>query len=198
MLWRILFSAVIGALIGYITNDIAIRLLFKPMKPKRVLGMTLQGLIPRRQHEIAASLGQIMAQHILDGQALAAKLMDQDTMGTVESVLERTVRKKVSERLSQWIPGRIRDAVARRVAKAAVREARTAIAEMAPSTLGWVTNRLDVERMVEQSVNDLSAQKLEDVLLTLAKNEVRAIKLLGGVIGLVIGLVQSVIAIYLF
>lgn len=198
MLWRILFSALIGALIGYVTNDIAIRLLFKPMKPKKVLGMTLQGLIPRRQHEIAASLGAIMAEHILDGQALAGKLMDPDTMEAVESVLERTVRAKVSERLSQLIPGRIREAVARRVAMAAVKEARTAIAEMAPSTLGWITNRLDVERMVEQSVNELSAQKLEEVLLTLAKNEVRAIKLLGGVIGLVIGLLQSAIAICLF
>mgnify|MGYP000135602265 CR=1 FL=1 len=198
MLWRILFSALIGALIGYVTNDIAIRLLFRPLRPRRVLGMTLQGLIPRRQHEIAASLGQIMAEHILDGQALAGKLMDPDTMGEVESVLERTVCKKVAERLSQWIPGRVRDAVARRVARAAVREARTAITEMAPSTLGWITNRLDVERMVEQSVNELSAQKLEEVLLTLARKEVAAIKVLGGVIGLMIGLVQSVVSIYLF
>ena len=198
MLWHVLFSALIGALIGYVTNDIAIRLLFRPLKPTKVLGMTLLGLIPRRQPEIAASLGQIMSEHILDGQALAGKLMDPDTMEAVESVLERTVRAKVSERLSQLIPGRIREAVARRVAIAAVKEARTAIAEMAPSTLGWITNRLDVERMVEQSVNELSAQKLEEVLLTLAKNEVRAIKLLGGVIGLVIGLLQSAIAICLF
>ena len=198
MLFRIFFSAFIGATIGYVTNDIAIRLLFRPLQPKKVLGMTLQGLIPRRQNEIAASLGQIMAEHILDGQALAGKLMDRDTMAEAESVLERTVCKKVSERLSQLIPGRIREAVARRVARAAVREARSAVAEMAPSTLGWITNRLDVERMVAQSVNDLSARKLEEVLLALARTEVRAIKVLGGVIGLVIGLIQSLVSIYLF
>ena len=198
MLLRILFSALIGAIIGYVTNDIAIRLLFRPLRPKRVLGMTLQGLIPRRQHEIAASLGAIMAEHILDGQALAGKLMDPETMNEVESVLERTVRRKVSERLSQWIPGRIREAVARRVAIAAVREARSAVAEMAPSALGWISNRLDVEAMVAKSVNDLSARKLEEVLLTLARKEVTAIKVLGGVIGLIIGLIQSVMAIYLF
>lgn len=198
MLWRILFSALIGATIGYVTNDIAIRLLFRPMRPKKVLGMTLQGLIPRRQAEIAASLGTIMSEHILDGQALAGKLMDKNTMEEAESILERTVCRKVSEKMSSLVPGRIREAVARRVAKTAVREARSAVAEMAPSTMGWITNRLDVERMVEESVNELSAQKLEEVLLTLARKEVRAIKVLGGLIGLAIGLLQSVVAIYLF
>ena len=198
MLFRILFSGLIGATIGYVTNDIAIRLLFKPLHPKKVLGMTLQGLIPRRQSEIASSLGQIMAEHILDGQALAGKLMDENTMGEVESILEKTVCRKVSEKLSALIPARIRETMARRVARAAVREARSAMEEMAPSTLGWITNRLDVEAMVAKSVNDLSAQKLEEVLLTLARKEVRAIKVLGGLIGLVIGLLQSAIAICLF
>lgn len=198
MLWRIVFSALIGALIGYVTNDIAIRLLFRPLRPIQILGGTVQGLIPRRQREIAASLGDIMAQHILDGQAIAGKLMDAGTMGEIEAVVERTVRKKVSEKMPVLIPARIRDAVSRRVARIAIKEARVAVAEMAPSAMGWLSSRLDVDVMVQQSVNDLSAEKLEEVLLTLARNEVRAIKVLGGVIGLLIGIAQSFISIYLF
>lgn len=198
MLWRTAFSALIGALIGYITNDIAIRLLFHPVRPVMVLGLRLQGLIPRRQGEIAASLGQIMARHILDGQSIAAKLTEAGTLDEVDAVIERTVERKVAERISPLIPERIRGAVARRVAKIAVGEARSAMEEMAPAAVGWLSGRLDVERMVESSVNDLSPEALEAVLLTLARREVRAIKVLGGVIGLVIGILQSVAAACIF
>lgn len=52
---RILFMAIIGGLIGYITNVVAIKMLFKPYEPIKIplTNIEIMGLIPKRRAEIA-------------------------------------------------------------------------------------------------------------------------------------------------
>ena len=51
----------IGAVIGYITNYIAIKMLFRPLTPKMIFGRRLPftpGIIPRRKAQLADALGK--------------------------------------------------------------------------------------------------------------------------------------------
>ena len=55
-----LLGPAVGALVGYITNDVAIRLMFKPTHPKYVFGMRIPftpGLIPKERGRIAEAVG---------------------------------------------------------------------------------------------------------------------------------------------
>ncbi len=68
-----IFTPLIAATIGYVTNDIAIRMLFRPHKAKYILGHKLPftpGLIPKEKEKIAASIGE----------AISANLMNHDVM----------------------------------------------------------------------------------------------------------------------
>ena len=59
---------VVGAFIGYITTDVAIRLLFRPLKPWRVLGVRLPltpGVLPAKRHEFAEKIGKMVGSHLL-------------------------------------------------------------------------------------------------------------------------------------
>ncbi len=50
----------LGAFIGYVTNYIAIRMLFRPLKPWRIFGVRLPltpGIIPSKRHELAEKMG---------------------------------------------------------------------------------------------------------------------------------------------
>ena len=47
-----LLLPLLGAFIGYITNVVAVKLLFHPKKPINILGIKLQGLIPARSEEL--------------------------------------------------------------------------------------------------------------------------------------------------
>ena len=54
---------VVGAAIGFITNDIAIRMLFRPLREYRVLGIRVPftpGIIPRRRRELAEAIGRMI------------------------------------------------------------------------------------------------------------------------------------------
>ena len=60
---------IIGGIIGLITNGIAIRMLFRPLKAIKVWGLTLPftpGLIPKEKPRIAKSLGDVVANNLLN------------------------------------------------------------------------------------------------------------------------------------
>jgi len=63
-----LVPPLLGALIGYVTNYIAIRMLFRPLRPWRMLGVRLPltpGIIPAKRGELAQRMGEMVGAHLL-------------------------------------------------------------------------------------------------------------------------------------
>jgi uncharacterized membrane protein YheB (UPF0754 family) len=58
----------LGALIGYVTNYIAIRMLFRPLRPWYIFGIRIPmtpGIIPSRRGDLARKMGQMVGEHLL-------------------------------------------------------------------------------------------------------------------------------------
>ncbi|WPD20906.1 MAG: DUF445 family protein [Candidatus Electrothrix scaldis] len=104
----------LGALIGYLTNKVAIRMLFRPLNPWYILGMRVPmtpGIIPSKRHELAENIGAMVGEKLLTandiGTALSAEpfqdhlyqiiddrakdILTQD-LGPVQTVLPRRFR----------------------------------------------------------------------------------------------------------
>lgn len=67
----------LGAIIGYVTNRIAIKMLFRPLKPKRLLGFTVPltpGVIPRNRFDLARTIGRMVSEQLLSPQSLQEQL----------------------------------------------------------------------------------------------------------------------------
>ena len=67
----------LGAIIGYVTNRIAIKMLFRPLEPKRVLGRRVPltpGVIPRNRFDLARTIGRMVSEQLLSPQALREQL----------------------------------------------------------------------------------------------------------------------------
>ncbi len=74
MILKLIAGPVIGAVIGYFTNYIAVKMLFKPLRPvyigRKKLPFT-PGLIPKRKDELAGAVGRAVSEKLLTGQDLA-------------------------------------------------------------------------------------------------------------------------------
>lgn len=71
---------VVGAFIGYLTNKIAIKMLFRPLKPWRFLGMRVPftpGVIPSKRHELAVNIGEMVGEHLLTSKEIGQALGNQ-------------------------------------------------------------------------------------------------------------------------
>ena len=103
------FMVIVGALIGGVTNSLAIKMLFRPYHPIYIAGKRLPftpGLIPKRREELAQQLGRMVVEHLLTPEGIRRKLTEQTFMqGIVKWVQEQVEKwlrseKTISELLS--------------------------------------------------------------------------------------------------
>jgi len=94
-----------GAFIGYVTNVIAIRMLFRPLKEIRVFGIRLPftpGILPRQRKKLAQSIGAMVERELLTAEVLRNRLATVDISifsETVSQFLRRNdIRKEIESK----------------------------------------------------------------------------------------------------
>ena len=78
----------LGAVIGYVTNDIAIRMLFRPLTEKRLFGLRLPftpGVIPRQRYELAESIARMVSRELITADAVQAQMAHPDFREKLEN-----------------------------------------------------------------------------------------------------------------
>lgn len=103
-------APLLGGVIGYITNDLAIRMLFRPRREIRIGSWRVPftpGLIPRQRQRIAASIGSVISSELLDPATLRETLLSENVMSSLRVKLDetfqgwrfetRSLREKLSE-----------------------------------------------------------------------------------------------------
>ena len=84
----------VGAVIGYITNDIAIRMLFRPHHAKYILGMRVPftpGIIPKEKTRIAAAIGKAVSENLMNREVLEKSLLSDDMLVKMVDAIDEFV-----------------------------------------------------------------------------------------------------------
>lgn len=104
----------LGAFIGYLTNYVAIRMLFKPLKPWHVLGVRVPmtpGVIPAKRHELARNIGEMVGKHLLTSEDVSRAIGEQgfqhDLRLLIEDRVEETLEKDLGT-VASIVPERFR------------------------------------------------------------------------------------------
>lgn len=103
-----LAGPVVGAAIGYVTNDIAIRMLFKPHKPKYIFGWHVPftpGIIPKEKKRIAGAVGKAIADNLMNRDVLERNLLSDDMMEKLRGAIDNFVETQShnNETLEQFL-----------------------------------------------------------------------------------------------
>lgn len=80
--YNLIATPLVGAVIGYLTNWLAIKMLFRPHHPKRIFGVKLPftpGLIPKERERIAHAIGEVIQDYLLTDEVILKELTS-DTM----------------------------------------------------------------------------------------------------------------------
>lgn len=183
----------IAAFTGWFTTWIAIYMLFHPRNPKRFLGITIQGVFPKRQKAIAAKLGSVVANELLHFKEIAVHIKDPDQvrslMPGIETHIDSFLHVKLKEKLPV-ISMFIGEGVMQKVKEGLLEEITLLLPEVMEKFADNLSQKIDIEAMVTEKVSNFSSDKLEEILLSVMSKEFRFIELIGGVLGFVIGLIQ--------
>ena len=91
-----------GAFIGYVTNVIAIRMLFRPLKEVRIFGIKLPftpGILPRQRSKLAQSIGAMVERELLTAEVLRERLSSLDIGFFSEAVSEFLRREEIKKEI---------------------------------------------------------------------------------------------------
>lgn len=86
---RHLLIVLVSGAIGFTTNWLAIKMLFRPHRRHRWLVVWQQGLLPREQERFARALGAVAAERLLSPEAVGAGLSDDSLRGPLGKALRR-------------------------------------------------------------------------------------------------------------
>jgi uncharacterized membrane protein YheB (UPF0754 family) len=195
--WILFITAfpALGAAIGWLTNRLAIQMLFRPRKPVRCLGVSFQGLIPRRHLELADKVGQIVEEELFSQHLIREEIMNIDLDPHLQTLARKVVRDRLAPKLQQipllgsLLGGQAMDSLEKLAADSIRAETLPLLQQVA----GEVERRIKVRQLVEQKIRDFDLDKLESIIRELANREFSRIEWLGAVIGGLVGCVQSLL-----
>ncbi|WP_316347878.1 DUF445 family protein [Desulfuromonas acetoxidans] len=113
-----LLPPLLGAIIGYVTNYIAIRMLFRPLRPWRICGLRVPltpGIIPSQRHKLARKMGEMVGDHLLTSDDIADTLdkegFRKKLLSAVEEKLDQFICRDLSAPIS-LLPSQFHDRLA--------------------------------------------------------------------------------------
>ena len=89
-----ILAPALGGIIGYITNDIAIRMLFRPHKAKYIMGVHIPftpGIIPKEKGRIADAIGGVISENLMNKDVLERYLLSDDMVSKVRLSVEEFI-----------------------------------------------------------------------------------------------------------
>jgi uncharacterized membrane protein YheB (UPF0754 family) len=194
----IYFLPFIAAVTGWLTNWIAVKMLFHPVKPLNLGLFKIQGIFPKRQKAMAEKLGQIVATELFSIDDIVSKMKTADNtevLKFVESKLDDFINLKLSTSMPM-LAMFLNDDLKNKIKTALLNE----IGEVIPGIIETYANKLkedvNIEHIVYDKVINFSSDKMEEVLYSIMKKEFKFIEVLGGILGFFIGVIQLLLVIY--
>ena len=194
-----IITIMLSAFTGWVTTWIAIKMLFHPRKPIRILGISIQGIFPKNQRLIAEKLGQVVGKELLSFSEIEEKVTNPENLQKlrpdIESHIDNFLRNKLKD-VFPMLAMLMGDKTITQLKEAFLLELESLFPVLMKSYMNKLQHDLDLEKIVTEKVAGFSTQKLEDILNQITKKEFKFLEVIGGGFGLLIGVAQVMVAFF--
>ena len=187
---RFFMMVLIGGMIGYVTNKVAIKMLFRPVNPIKIGPFTLQGVFPKRKDEMAISLADTIEQELLNKDAIMDSLLG----GTNLDEMKQEVKELLVVKIVAAIPAMAKmfmgDDVEGMIRGFVDKQGDMIFEDVLNKVKDESGKNLDIRKMVKDRIDELDFIEFEKIIFGLMNRELRHIEVIGLVLGSLIGVVQ--------
>ena len=193
---QLLIMIFISATIGWITNWVAIKMLFRPHKEINFGLFKIQGLIPKRRAEIGSGIANIIQNELISVKDVISNIDREEFSkrldSSIDKVLEKNLKAKVKEKfpvLQMFFTDRMAKDVSDTI-KDIIMENQEKIFEIFSN---YAEENINFEVIISDKISNFSLNKLEEIITLLAKKELKHIEVIGAILGGLIGVAQYLI-----
>lgn len=188
---------VAGFFIGYLTNFAALKMIFEPTQPKKVLGLTWQGSFLKRQDEVSEAYARLVSQNIVNTQNILKAMFEGPGAEKLLEIIERHVLEAadryegVPRPVTDFLLGSddyedLKDKIAR------------AIVDAVPNgplydVQAYADEALDLENTLRRRLRNLPPEQFTGLLRPIFQEDEWKLLLVGAVLGLGVGVFQTLV-----
>ena len=194
---RLILMVIIGGLIGYITNKVAIKMLFRPVNPIRILFFTFQGVFPKRKDQMAKSLADTIEKELLNTDTIISKLLNEEYISKMKDYLKTTLASKINDVVPAMAKMFLGDQIETMITNFIEKDGDQIIDDIITKLKEQASDQINIYEMVKERIDALDFIEFEKIIFGLMNRELRHIEVIGLVLGSIIGLVQYFITLVL-
>lgn len=192
-LYLLLTVPSVSALIGWLTNWQAVKMIFWPEQRVGWGLLSWQGIVFHHSDKFATNLGRVARQNLLSGQEVVARLDPAAIEALMRAPLDSRLPALVATAAEQLAPGaweRLPEPVRAMVLAQAGSRVRAISGELVAELATAVAAELDIEQLVREQLSGANVRRLARLTREIGHKEFRFIEWSGGVFGWIIGLAQ--------
>ena len=191
----------VGALIGWFTNYLAIKLLFRPYKEMNFLFFKIQGLIPKRKNEIIENIADVVEQELISMTDIVNKFknseIDEEILNNLlDKIVGEKLKNSILEKnplLKMFVNDSLMDKIKEYVKKSILENKEEIIEEI----VKIAESKIDFKEIMLEKMENFSLQEIENIILRVSKEELKHIELIGGILGGIIAVFQFLLMLLL-
>ena len=190
-----------GLLVGLSTDWLALKMLFVPTEPKKILGVTFQGLFLKRQQEVAGDYAELIAQEVLTPSIIYEELLTGPASDRLYDMILQHINEAARKQAGLAQPLVVLGVGSRRYQDMKRRVATNFMAKL-PETLKaaeeYTTEAVDVKNTLRTKMQGMTSKQFEGMLRPVFRQDEKTVILVGAALGFVVGLSQDTILVPLF
>lgn len=185
----------ISALIGWITNFLAVKMIFRPHLPINFYLFKIQGLIPKRQVELAESIGETVQNELFSHKDILEIIKQPETQKKINIAVENEINRFIQEKLTKnpligiFLEGEAGTAISQML----IGMVKDSMPEISESLFEHLEEDLDVSSIVKSKILGFELRKIEKIIYKISAKELKMIEILGGVLGFIVGIGQVIL-----
>jgi uncharacterized membrane protein YheB (UPF0754 family) len=190
--YLLLSTPLLTAMIGWLTNKVAIEMLFRPRQPVHILGMRLHGLIPKRQMALAAEAAELIERELMQQHVLLQQIRTIDLDPYLHATAKRLVWERIAPRLRSMplLGSFVSDKMLTNLEELATDEMKREAGPLMERIALQFETDFHVRDIITDNIKSFELDKLEQVVRSIAKREFKTIEYMGALLGGMVGCVQ--------
>ena len=191
----------VGVLIGWFTNYLAIKLLFRPYREMNFIFFKIQGLIPKRRDEISENISEVVEKELISIDDIAEKFKNSEfSEKMIDELLDNIISEKLQNSILEKNPFLkmfVNDSMMEKIKgyfKKTIFENREKIIS---EIIRIAKEKIDFKEIMLEKMKNFSLNEIEEIILRVSKKELKHIEIIGGVLGGIIAVFQFFLMLFL-
>jgi|GEM_PF-21551 uncharacterized membrane protein YheB (UPF0754 family) len=193
--WYVLIILIPGvcAVIGWLTNVVAVKMLFRPYHAKKLGKFRFQGVLPKHHRHFARQLAGVITNDFMTTGEMVRQANLEHLFRKLKPVLEELIPSVLGELKDELSEGQ-KKLLTDDVLESIRPQIEAKLEEELPALIKWIETKADdalnLTDLIAQKVVDWGPIRLEEVIYEVSSQELKFIEYYGGIFGFLIGLGQ--------